>query len=105
MKKRFFALCIILISCGEEQKDITGHGIVVKQFDGGKEVPSTTPAVTFNADGTLEYEFEHAPSFSLPATYYRLANDSLHWTTRQQTVDGEKLDSGKICIEWQGEDL
>lgn len=105
MKKLVVALSILFISCQEEQKDITGHWKVVKQFDAGKEVPSSTPGITFNADGTLEYEFVREPSFQLPKTYYRMENDSLHWTTKQLTAEGEKLDSGRICIEWQGEEL
>lgn len=105
MKKLLFILGIFFISCQEEQQDITGHWMVVKQFDEGREVPSSTPGITFNTDGTLEYEFAREPSFVLPKTYYRLENDSLHWTTKQITMDGEKLDSGKICVEWQGEEL
>jgi hypothetical protein len=105
MKKLLLALCIIFVSCKEQQEDITGHWSVVKQFDAGKEVPSSTPGITFHPDGTLEYEFMQEPSFLLPKTYFRVENDSLHWTTKQMTTDGEKLDSGKICIEWQGEEL
>lgn len=105
MKKLIVALCVILFSCQEDQKDITGHWSVVKQFDAGKEVPSSTPGITFNADGTLEYEFVREPSFQLPTTYYRVEKDSLYWTTTQMTADGEKSDSGKICMEWEGEEL
>jgi hypothetical protein len=105
MKKLVIALTLAFISCQEEVKDITGHWTVVKQLDAGKEVPSTTPGVTFNADGTLEYEWKNEPSFLIPTTYYRLENDSLYWTTKQHTIDGEKLDSGKICVEWEGENL
>ncbi len=105
MKKLLFALIIVFVSCQEEQKDITGRWTVLKQFDGGKEVPSTTPAVTFNDDGTLEYEWQREPSFVIPKTYYRVANDSLYWTTKQMTKDGEKADSGKIRLDWEGENL
>jgi hypothetical protein len=106
MKKLLFVLSIAFFSCSEEPKDIIGRWTVVQQFDEGKVVPSTTPAITFNTDGTLEYEFVREPSFEIPKTYYRLEDDSLLWTTKQLTNDGgEKLDSGKICIEWQGDQL
>ena len=96
---------VVLISCQEEEKNITGRWVVDKQFDDGKEVPSITPAVTFNADGTFEYEFVREPNFDIPTSYYRVSSDTLYWTTKQETVDGEKRDSGRIGLEWQGEEM